>query len=80
MSNATDILPIGTMVAGYAAPSLGPFYCARCMHFDEGPPTHCEHPMVQSDLAVPHDDEGHALVESQGCCTYFRGTPSKTKS
>jgi hypothetical protein len=70
--SATDFLPVGTMVSGYAPANLGPFKCQNCLHFDEGPPTHCEHPIVKSDARVKHDTSGHALVEAEACCTYFR--------
>ena len=69
---AQDILPVGTMVSGYAKPSLGPFKCSNCMHRDVGPPFHCQHPMVESDRQIPKDNVGHTLVDPEGCCTYFR--------
>lgn len=66
-----SILPVGTHVAGYAKASLGPFYCGGCQHFDIGPPSHCEHPLIMSDFDVPHSS-GKALVEFNACCNYFR--------
>jgi len=66
-----NLLPVGTRMAGYAKPSDGPFYCGNCIHFDSGPPSHCEHPALLADLDVKHQN-GKAIVERFGCCTYFR--------
>lgn len=71
----SNILPIGTQLSGYIGNFTKPGQgsgCWNCIHLDIGPPTHCEHPMVQADFDVPKDDEGHTLVATSGCCTYIR--------
>lgn len=70
--SANDFLAVGTLVSGYSSPNLGPFKCSNCMHRDEGPPWHCEHPMVEADARVKHDSKGRALIEPESCCAFFR--------
>jgi hypothetical protein len=71
MIEEKNYLSVGTRLSGYAGPKLGPFKCANCIHFDAGPPSHCEHPIVVSDWDVPHA-KGKALVDANACCTYYR--------
>jgi len=36
----------------------------------------CWHPKVRQDPELEHDADGHAMVDKNGCCEYFR--PGKT--
>jgi hypothetical protein len=72
MDKEANLLPVGTRLSGYAQPKLGPFKCSNCVHFDNSPVFHCEHPAVKADFDVLKDSSGRALVAPEGCCTYFR--------
>lgn len=73
----------GTTAVAYSGPENGPFQCGRCVHFmpasasdKEGAHDECWHPKVIADPEMEHDDDGHAMVDAEGCCEYFR--PGKT--
>ena len=70
MENPESYLPIGTDFANYASGKSGPFRCGNCQHF-EAKDRECYHPIVQADVGVPHNKEGEAVVDPNGCCTYF---------
>lgn len=67
-----DYLPIGTSTSGFAKAKDGPFKCGNCVHYDQGPPSHCEHIVIRADFEVKKDSEGRALVAAGDCCAYFR--------
>lgn len=68
--------PIGTTKSNYAPPSEGPFLCSNCEHYTEQNEAQgaCDHPDVVADAEAGEipPTEGGALVEGEGCCTYYR--------
>jgi hypothetical protein len=76
--------PIGTKKAGYAGAEEGPFECSNCVHYTEQGDEHgeCDHPDVIADAKageISMSGSG-ALVESAGCCTYFRPLEEEGKN
>lgn len=61
---------IGTKKAGYADPHYGPFLCGNCIWLRPG--ATCAHPEVNADPQVPKNTEGHAQIDTNGCCNEFR--------
>ena len=81
MKAAGSTKKAGTELVAYQGPEEGPFRCGRCVHFmsaaeASGHQDECWHPEVIKDPEIEHDDDGHALVDTRGCCEYFR--PGKT--
>lgn len=74
-STESDNDPIGTKHAHYAPPSDGPFRCDNCQHYSE--PHFCNHPDVIEDAkaggkGLKMGSKDRAIINSAGCCNYFR--------